>query len=106
MPSTALITGASGGLGYAIAELLAKRSFDLVLVSRNKKKLAAIADEFSAKYKVTVNVVPADLSLPNAPKAVFDACRKKKLPIDVLVNNAGVGTAGEHLLQTLSLIHI
>ncbi|MEK6795246.1 MAG: SDR family oxidoreductase [Spirochaetota bacterium] len=93
----ALVTGASGGLGLAIATLLAERSIDLVLVSRTEKKLAALARDLSKRFGITAHVMPADLSKPSAAQDIFRACRKKGLRIDMLINNAGAGIAGEHL---------
>lgn len=99
MNKTALVTGASGGLGLAIAELLAARSWDLVLVSRSKKKLDAAAADLSKRFGVRAHVITADLSKPAAPEALWRACAKKKLVVDMLVNNAGAGLVGDHVFM-------
>ena len=87
---TALITGASGGIGASLAKQFAMEGFDLVLVARSRDKLEELSDELAAVHGINVTVMPTDLSVPGAPKVLFDAVKKKKLEIDVLVNNAGV----------------
>lgn len=91
---TALITGASAGIGASLARQFAKGGFDLVLVARSADKLKALARDLEADHAVTVTVMPADLAVPGAPKVLFDAVAKKKLAIDILVNNAGVMEMG------------
>ena len=87
---TALITGASSGIGEALARRFAKDGHRVVLVARSGGKLETLAAELSAAHGVKVWVMPADLSLPGAAKSLATACRRKRITIDVLVNNAGV----------------
>jgi short-subunit dehydrogenase len=90
--TTALVTGASSGLGAEFARQLAARGSDLVLVARSADPLAALAEELRAKHQVTVTSLPADLSLPDEVSRIvaFTATTE----IQVLVNNAGFGTYG------------
>jgi short-subunit dehydrogenase len=87
---TALITGASSGIGEALAARFARGGFDLVLVARNADKLKALAQALRADHGVKAWVSPADLSLPDAAARLAAAMKRARRPIDVLVNNAGV----------------
>ena len=87
---TALVTGASSGIGEELARCFAKGGFDLVLVARSADKLRALAAELEAAHGVDVRVMPADLSHPAAAATLATALRRKQLSVDVLVNNAGV----------------
>ena len=89
---TALVTGASAGLGAEYARQLAGLGADLVLTARREDRLAALAEELRAGGG-TVQVVPADLSRPAAPAALMAAA---EAPIDILVNNAGFGLPGTY----------
>ncbi|AFZ58738.1 SDR family oxidoreductase [Anabaena cylindrica FACHB-243] len=93
--STALITGASGGIGKAFAEELAARKTNLVLVARSVEKLTQIATQLQQKHQIQVEVIAKDLTEPNATNDVFDAIKTKGLTIDLLVNNAGFGDYGD-----------
>ncbi len=93
--STALITGASGGIGKAFAEELAARNINLVLVSRSKEKLNQLAEELQEQYKIQVDVLVEDLTKPAATQVVYDTIKAKKLTIDFLINNAGFGDYGD-----------
>lgn len=86
----ALITGASTGIGAALAQCFAKGGFDLVLVARSGDKLAALAETLKEKYQVQVFVEPFDLSQVASVKKLAASLKKKRLLVDVLVNNAGV----------------
>ena len=86
---TALITGASAGMGVEFARLFAADKNDLVLVARRKDKLDALAAELSAKHAIS-----ADLMDPASPKAIIAEVARLGLSIDALVNNAGFGTSG------------
>jgi short-subunit dehydrogenase len=88
---TALVTGASAGIGKALARELAARDFNLVITARRRERLDEVAQELAAKYNVRVDVVTADLAEPNAPQALYDQLAQRGLLIDVLVNNAGYG---------------
>jgi short-subunit dehydrogenase len=63
---TALITGASGGIGYELAECFASHQYNLILVARNDGKLTDVAQQLGREFKVMVKTVPLDLSLPSA----------------------------------------
>ncbi len=86
---TALITGASSGIGLEIAKCLANKGFDLVLTARNKTKLEYAAHAISSQVNVSVETVVADLHDPLAPQALYDYCQQKGHEISLLVNNAG-----------------
>ncbi|MEW6434346.1 MAG: SDR family oxidoreductase [Myxococcota bacterium] len=95
---TALVTGASTGLGSHFARLAAKDGHDVIVVARAKERLEQLANQLMGAHPgVTVHVVPADLADVAAPQRVFDAVREKGLAVDVLVNNAGFGTNGAFL---------
>ncbi|MBU5323066.1 SDR family NAD(P)-dependent oxidoreductase [Sarcina ventriculi] len=91
---TALITGASFGLGFEFADIFAKEKYNLVIVARNKKKLEDVALELRKKYSIEVTIIVADLSNVNSPKRIYDEISEKGIKIDVLVNNAGSGKYG------------
>lgn len=91
---TALITGASGGLGEEFARLLAKDKYDLILVARRKEKLLSLKDELEKSFAVKVFVYDKDLSAPNATREVFDFVKTQNLFVELLVNNAGFGDWG------------
>lgn len=94
---TALVTGASSGLGAEFARQLAARGCDVLLVARRAERLAALADELAKEHRVEAHVFAADLSLREAPAAIEAHAKEKGLAIDWLVNNAGV--AGPKLLE-------
>ncbi len=91
---TALITGASSGIGEALAGCFATGGFDLVLVARSRDKLAALAKRLLAAHEVKVSVAPADLTGPASAQALAAKMRKAGRTIDVLVNCAGVMAHG------------
>jgi len=91
---TALITGASSGIGRAFAETLAAKGANVILVARSKGKLDALAARLRKSCGVAADVVVADLSEEKAPDKVYSATRKLKRKVDILVNNAGFGTYG------------
>ncbi len=93
-PSTALITGSSGGIGYELAKLFARDSYNLVLVARSADKLAQLATELEKAYQIRATVVATDLSQPCGPEQVFATTQKAGITVDVLVNNAGFGQFG------------
>jgi hypothetical protein len=92
---TALITGASSGIGKAFAEALSARGANVILVARSGDKLRSVASEIKKKSKVKAEVIVADLSDPRAPARVHAAVTKKGYQVDVLINNAGFGTQGQ-----------
>lgn len=87
---TALVTGASSGIGEALARCFAGGGFDLVLVARSAARLQALADELQAAHGVAVCVLPADLAALGAAAALHTTLKRRRLAVDVLVNNAGV----------------
>ena len=93
MPS-ALITGASSGLGEHFAYALAQRRYDLVLTARRGDRLAAVAGKARKLGAGLVETIEADLSLRDAPAKIFAQTEALRLHIDYLVNNAGFGTSG------------
>ena len=92
---TALVTGASGGLGLEFARLLAKEYCDLVLVARNEGKLNGIKRELEKEYGITAWVCPCDLSRVDAALGVYQFTQAHDLEIDALINNAGFGDSGK-----------
>src|SRR5829696_4505545 len=91
---TALVTGASGGIGEELARLFAADGHDLVLVARGRDKLARLAEELGAKHGVGARVLASDLARPEAPREIFEELSAAGLSVDALVNNAGVGSYG------------
>jgi hypothetical protein len=93
---TALITGASSGMGYEFSRLLAQRGFNLVLVARSADRLAEIASELAAAHPIKAEAIAQDLSRPEAAAQLFAEVNRRRLPVDVLVNNAGFGGLGPY----------
>ena len=94
---TALVTGASGGIGRELAQLFAADGHDLVLVARSVEKLEELAGDLGKAHGVSAIVIAADLGDPDAPAFVADQVRSRGVPIDFLVNNAGFGSNGAFL---------
>ncbi len=92
--ATALITGASNGIGLELARIHASKGDNLVLVARNKSKLDEIKSELEIKYFVKVHTIAKDLSSHNSAQEVYDETQKQNIQIDYLVNNAGFGDFG------------
>lgn len=92
---TALITGASAGLGLEFAHLFARDKYNLVLIARSGPKLAELAEQLRAEHGVSVKTIPLDLGLPQAAQNLFDETQRTGLAIDILVNNAGYGYTGD-----------
>ncbi len=91
--ATALITGASSGIGFELAKIFATNKINLVLVARSEGKLNELASEVKP-LGVKVYVLAKDLSNYNTAKEIFDWCSQQSIQIDYLVNNAGVGNFG------------
>ncbi len=94
MKPTALVTGASSGIGEALAGRFAAAGHDLVLVARSADKLKALAAALSARHGIRVRVEPADLAQPGAAEGLAARLKRARVPVDVLVNNAGVLAQG------------
>jgi short-subunit dehydrogenase len=91
----AVITGASAGIGVALAEELAAGGTHLVLTARRQDRLREVADSLRKKHGIQTHVVTADLTKREAPQQIYDFTREKGLRIDLLINNAGFGQYGE-----------
>ncbi|HUF66909.1 MAG TPA: SDR family oxidoreductase [Gemmatimonadaceae bacterium] len=92
---TALITGASAGIGAEFARVFAEHGHDVVLVARRQDALEGLAGQIEGKHRIRATVLPADLSDLAAPAELFEAVLGADLQVDILVNNAGFGLAGE-----------
>ena len=90
----ALITGASAGIGTALARELAAGGTNLVLTARRRDRLVGIAGELSAKHNIRTLVCVADLAQPSGPQDVFAFTEDKGIQVDLLINNAGFGAYG------------
>lgn len=94
MPSTALITGASSGLGAEFAAQLAAQGHDVVLVARSGDRLDALAERLTAEHGVRAHALVQDLAEPDAARRLAERLTERGLTVDLLVNNAGFGTCG------------
>lgn len=92
MKKTALITGASKGIGKAFAQLLAKDGWNLILVARSEERLQQLRMNLEKEHGVFVQVVVEDLTHPDAPRNIFENI---EVSVDLLINNAGMGEYGE-----------
>ncbi len=99
---TALVTGASSGIGVEFAKLLAKDNYDLILTARSKETLNAIAEELRRQYSINITVIPHDLSLPGAGIELSQKVAEKGLEVDILINNAGFGDHGQFVESDMS----
>ncbi len=93
----ALVTGASAGIGEAIAVELAQAGVNLVLTARRRDRLDQLADRLRTQYSIQAQVLVSDLTQPDAPQQIFDATEGAGLAVEVLINNAGFGEYGEFL---------
>src|SRR5262245_41771310 len=94
MGKTALVTGASSGLGLELARLFAQDGHDLVVVARRRDHLEALATRLAAEHGVAARVIAEDLADPVAPRRIFEELRERHIQIEFLVNSAGFGTTG------------
>jgi hypothetical protein len=105
----ALVTGASAGIGAALARKLAKHGAKLVLTARRRDRLEKLAGELAAKG-TEVRIVTADLNDPAAPQQIYDATEGAGLTVDILINNAGLGQYGafiqSEIAQELSQVRV
>jgi len=91
----ALVTGASAGIGKALAEELASGGTHLLLTARRGDRLLELAKQLRSKHKISAEIFEADLSKPSAPEEIFQFTKEKGIAVDVLINNAGFGQYGE-----------
>jgi short-subunit dehydrogenase len=92
---TALITGASSGLGADFARELATRGCNQILVARREELLRSLKEEIGGRHEVEVEIIPMDLTAPMAPQELHDRVQNQGRVVDVLINNAGYGLFGE-----------
>src|ERR1700738_1098848 len=91
----ALITGASAGIGVALAKELGAGGANLVLTARRRERLEELARELTAKHKIKTSIFAADLADPSTPEKIYAFTRAQGISIELLVNNAGFGAYGE-----------
>jgi short-subunit dehydrogenase len=104
-PRTVLVTGASAGIGRALAETFAARGHDLVLVARRGDVLRELAEELAARHGVAATAIPLDLSVRRAAEELLVGVRQRDLHVDVLVNNAGVLETGPFHMTEPDALH-
>ncbi|GAB3893207.1 hypothetical protein GCM10028803_07090 [Larkinella knui] len=97
---TALVTGATSGIGHELANLFAKDGYNLVLVARNGENLNQIAEAYAQQFGITVTPIATDLVDPKSPETIYDETRRRGITVDVLVNNAGMGEYGMFANET------
>lgn len=97
---TAVITGASSGIGMELAPMFAANGYNLILTARRVDPMQKLADDLCRMYGITVNVIPMDLAEPHAGVALWKAIKDVEPDIDVLVNAAGVGDSGDFASET------
>jgi len=110
MNKTALITGASSGIGEQLARIHAQKGGNLIVVARSADALRELKKELEETYKINVFVIEKDLSKPNAAREIYEQVKTAGLKVDYLVNNAGfggIGTFHQRALETeLSMIQL
>lgn len=110
MKTTALITGASGGIGLELARIHASRGGDAVLVARSGGKLEELKADLEGRYGATVHVIAKDLSLHDSADELYNELRDRNIAVDCLINNAGFGDygplAGADWAKLSQMIHL
>lgn len=99
-----LITGASSGIGAELSYIFASKGHDLILVGRNEDQLGVVKDTIEQKMGRTAHIIASDLSVTGAAKKLYDRVKQQRLVVDVLVNGAGLGGAGDTLEQPIELV--
>ncbi|MBU1197156.1 SDR family oxidoreductase [Candidatus Micrarchaeota archaeon] len=92
--STVLITGGSQGIGRAMADEFAAHGFDVVLVARHQDMLEKAKNELENRYHTHAHIIAIDLTAPGAVEKVYKETKRKRIPVEILVNNAGFGSWG------------
>lgn len=92
--ATALVTGASSGIGAELARAHTARGGDLVIVARRRDRLEAMKAELEKAHGIAVRVLDKDLTHPDAPREIHDELQSQGIPVDILINNAGLGYLG------------
>ncbi len=101
MPNTALITGASSGIGREFARLHARNGGDVIITARRSEALEALKTELETDHKVTVTTIPRDLGAEGGAQKLYDAVRATGARVDILINNAGFGGHGKFIEREL-----
>jgi short-subunit dehydrogenase len=94
MQNTAIVTGASGGIGEELAKIHAAKGGDLILIARNEEKLNQLKEKLEARYKIQCIVWPFDLCHPESWQKIKERLITDKIEVDILINNAGFGGYG------------
>lgn len=102
--ATALITGASSGIGAVFAKKLAQRGYDVVLVARSEDKLHTLANQLQQQHSIVAMVISQDLTQPSAAETIFAQLEQRGIQLDLLVNNAGFGTYGDFATTDLAVL--
>lgn len=97
---TALITGATSGIGRELTNLFAKDGYNLVLVARSEESLKLIAGEYEQQFGIKATTITQDLADPKAPDAIYEQTKQQGITVNVLVNDAGVGEYGKFATET------
>lgn len=95
MPNTALITGASSGIGREFARLHARKGGDVIITARRNEELEALKTELETEHQVAVMAIPLDLGAESGAQNLYDAVKKAGIQVDILINNAGFGGHGK-----------
>jgi len=107
---TALITGASSGIGLELSYVFAQAGYDLVIIARNEQRLDEVANRLATEYHIDVRTLPKDLSEPSSSQEIYDDIKKMPVEITALVNNAGFGIYGyfseTNLQEELRLLQV
>lgn len=101
MTNTALITGASSGIGQEFARYHAQQGGDVIIVARRKDALMALKTDLETQYGITATVIAQDVGNPKGARALYAAVQKSGIKVDILINNAGFGGHGNFIERTL-----